>query len=108
MFSLLLERCNLLEARGDPRVVLQPNNQLQEDLCNLLAPVEVWCDWLLGNNNTWYSLVSAALLSWPFRNQAAGGQHPGEWHPGGVPQLKGILPKVVPFFNNTHVNCYFL
>ena len=50
MFSLLLERCNLLEARGDPRVVLQPNNQLQEDLCNLLAPVKVRCNWLLGNN----------------------------------------------------------
>jgi len=40
-------------------VVLQPTNQLQEDLCNLLAPVKVWCDWLLGNNDTWYPLVSA-------------------------------------------------
>ena len=47
MFSLLLERCNLLEARGDPRGVLQPNNQLQEDLCNLLPPVKVWCDGLI-------------------------------------------------------------
>jgi len=59
MFGLLLERCNLLVARGDPSVVLQPSNQLQEDLCNLLAPVKVWCDWLLGNNDTWYPLVSA-------------------------------------------------
>merc|ERR1719154_298617 len=63
MFGLLLERCNLLVARGDPSVVLQPSNQLQEDLrqdlCNLLAPVKVWCDWLLGNNDTWYPLVAA-------------------------------------------------
>jgi len=59
MFGLLLERCNLLVARGDPSVVLQPSNQLQEDLCNLLAPVKVWCDWLVGNNDTWFPLVSA-------------------------------------------------
>ena len=74
MFSLLLERCNLLVARGDPAVVLQPASQLQEDLCNLLAPikvdqlcttavlhccVQVWCDWLLGNNDTWFPLVSS-------------------------------------------------
>jgi len=61
MFGLLLERCNLLVARGDPGVVLQAANESQEDqdLCNLLAPVKVWCDWLLGNNDTWYPLVSA-------------------------------------------------
>ena len=43
MFGLLLERCNLLVARGDPSVVLQPSIELQEDqdLCNLLAPVKV-------------------------------------------------------------------
>jgi hypothetical protein len=35
-------------------VVLHPTNQLQEDLCNLLATAKVWCDWLLGNNVTWY------------------------------------------------------
>jgi hypothetical protein len=31
----------LLVARGDPSVVLQPTNQLQEYLCNHLAPVKV-------------------------------------------------------------------
>ena len=40
-------------------MVLQPNSQLEEDLCNLLAPIKVWCDWLLGNNDTWYPLVSS-------------------------------------------------
>ena len=54
LFGLLLERCNLLVARGDPSVVLHHTNQLQEDLCNLLATAKVWCDWLLGNNVTWY------------------------------------------------------
>ena len=41
MFGRLLERFNLLVARGDPSVVLQPSNHLQEDFCNLLASVEV-------------------------------------------------------------------
>ena len=53
MFGLLLERCNLMVARCDHSVVLQPTNQLQEDLWNLLAPVKVWCDWLLRNYDTW-------------------------------------------------------
>ena len=59
MFGILLERCNLLVARGHPDMVLQPSSQLEEDLCNLLAPIKVWCDWLLGNNDTWYPLVSS-------------------------------------------------
>ena len=59
MFGILLERCNLLVARGLPDMVLQPSSQLEEDLCNLLAPIKVWCDWLLGNNDTWYPLVSS-------------------------------------------------
>jgi len=50
MFGLLLERYNLAVARGDRSMVLQPTNQLQEDLCNLLAPVKVCCDWLLEND----------------------------------------------------------
>lgn len=59
MFGLLLERCNLLVARGEKDtsiqnseedykfypgeagVVLEPTCQLEEDLCNLLAPVKV-------------------------------------------------------------------
>ena len=59
MFGILLERCNLLVARGQADMVLQPSSQLEEDLCNLLAPIKVWCDWLLGNNDTWYPLVSS-------------------------------------------------
>ena len=41
MLGLLLERCNLLIARGEADVVLEPASQLEEDLCNLLAPVKV-------------------------------------------------------------------
>ena len=59
MFGLLLERCNLLVARGEAGVVLEPGCQLEEDLCNLLAPVKVMCDWLLGNSDTWQPLVSS-------------------------------------------------
>ena len=62
MFGLLLERCNLLVARGQSEqtfpssqdnftlcpgeagVVLEPRCQLEEDLCNLLAPVKVMTD----------------------------------------------------------------
>jgi hypothetical protein len=28
-----------------------------EDLPSLLSAVKVWCDWLLGNNDTWYPVV---------------------------------------------------
>jgi len=61
MFGLLLERCNLLVAGAEPHleVLLEPSTQLQEDLGNLLAPVKVWCDWLLGNNDTWYPVSSS-------------------------------------------------
>ena len=42
MFGLLLERCNLLVARTETAgVLLEPTCQLEEDLCNLLAPVKV-------------------------------------------------------------------
>ena len=27
--------------------------------CTILCTVQVWCDWLLGNNDTWYPLVSS-------------------------------------------------
>ena len=27
--------------------------------CTILRTVQVWCDWLLGNNDTWYPLVSS-------------------------------------------------
>ena len=28
-----------------------------EDLPSLLSAVKVWCDWMLGNNDTWYPVV---------------------------------------------------
>ena len=61
MFGLLLERCNLLVAAQPDRLssLLAPATQLQEDLGNLLVPVKVWCDWLLGNNDTWYPVTSS-------------------------------------------------
>jgi len=59
MFSVLLERCNILIAAGDPKDIIEPQSQRQEELTPLLAAVKVWCDWLIGNNDTWYPVVSA-------------------------------------------------
>lgn len=59
MFSILLERCNLLVAAGSPEDILEPHTTRQEELTPLLAAVKVWCDWLIGNNDTWYPVVTA-------------------------------------------------
>ena len=59
MFSILLERCNLIVAAGTPEDILDPHSLRQEELTPLLAAVKVWCDWLIGNNDTWYPVVSA-------------------------------------------------
>ena len=59
MFSILLERCNLLVAAGTPEDILDPHSPRQEDLTPLLAAIKVWCDWLIGNNDTWFPVVSA-------------------------------------------------
>ena len=64
MSSLLLERCNLLEARGDPSVVLQPNNQLQEDLCNLLAPCQGPVQQELREDETIGSSFESTIVLW--------------------------------------------
>lgn len=54
IFSVLVERCNsLLEGF---RPTFDPTSQCifpDEDLPTLLSAVKVWCDWLLGNNDTW-------------------------------------------------------
>jgi len=63
MFSILVERCNLLVAAGDPAEILVPDSPHQEELTPLLAAVKVWCDWLIGNNDTWYPVVSAEPFS---------------------------------------------
>merc|ERR1719167_1193448 len=59
MFSLLFERCNLIVAAGTPADILRIESPYQEELTPLLAAVKVWCDWLIGNNDTWYPVVSA-------------------------------------------------
>jgi protein SMG6 len=63
MFSILVERCNILVAAGDPAEILMPDSLHQEELTPLLAAVKVWCDWLIGNNDTWYPVVSAEPFS---------------------------------------------
>ena len=63
MFSILVERCNLLVAAGDPSEILVPESLHQEELTPLLAAIKVWCDWLIGNNDTWYPVVSAEPFS---------------------------------------------
>ena len=62
MFGVLLERCNLLMETFRLPDFSNPNNIPQtvfseEDLPTLLAAVKVWCDWLLGNNDTWFPIV---------------------------------------------------
>ena len=57
MFGILVECCNNLLLSFIP-----PNNESQtifndDDLPNLLSAVKVWCDWLLGNNDTWYPVI---------------------------------------------------
>jgi len=60
MFAVLVERCNMLiAAMESPEAMLSTQFHRQEDLIPLLAAVKVWCDWLIGNNDTWYPVVSA-------------------------------------------------
>eukprot|EP00088_Acartia_fossae_P052586 TRINITY_DN5945_c0_g1_i2.p1 TRINITY_DN5945_c0_g1~~TRINITY_DN5945_c0_g1_i2.p1 ORF type:complete len:1186 (-),score=351.14 TRINITY_DN5945_c0_g1_i2:275-3715(-) len=59
MFAILLERCNLLIASTDPMELMDARGARQEDLIPLLAAVKVWCDWLMGNNDSWCPVVSA-------------------------------------------------
>ncbi len=55
IFCILVERCNnLLE---DFKPSFDSTSQAifhDEDLPTLLSAVKVWCDWLLGNYDTWY------------------------------------------------------
>ena len=62
MFGVLLERCNVLMETFRLPDFSMPNSIPQtvfseEDLPTLLAAVKVSCDWLLGNNDTWYPIV---------------------------------------------------
>ena len=59
MFGILVERCNVLLANFRPEI--DSGSQCifpDEDLPSLLSAVKVWCDWMLGNNDTWYPIVS--------------------------------------------------
>ena len=63
MFGVLLQRCNFLMETFRLPDFSTPSNLPQtvfseEDLPTLLAAVKVWCDWLLGNNDTWFPIVS--------------------------------------------------
>ncbi len=54
IFSILVERCNLLLDGFRP--AFDHTSQCifpEEDLPTLLSSVKVWCDWLLGNYDTW-------------------------------------------------------
>lgn len=59
MFAVMLERCNLLIAALDPFELLESRDIRQEDLSHLLSAIKVWCDWLMGNNDSWCPVVSA-------------------------------------------------
>lgn len=58
MFSILVERCNEL-LQGFRPSLDSSSKQIFEDegLPSLLSAVKVWCDWLLGNNETWYPII---------------------------------------------------
>lgn len=58
MFGILVERCNDLMLSFIPST--EANNQSifhDDDLPNLLSAVKVWCDWLMGNNDTWFPVL---------------------------------------------------
>lgn len=58
MFGVLLERCNVLLQSFVPSVMSTSQSIFpEEDLPTLLSAVKVWCDWLLGNNDTWDPIV---------------------------------------------------
>jgi len=61
-FGVLVERCNALLTGFRP--VVDTTSQCifeeEEDLPTLLAAVKVWCDWLVGNNETWSAAANAA------------------------------------------------
>ena len=61
LFGILTARCNdLMKNRADDLVAVDLTSSsvfADDDLSNLLPPVKVWCDWLLGNNDTWDPVV---------------------------------------------------
>ena len=60
----------------------------EEDLPTLLAAVKVWCDWLLGNNDTWFPIVSQE----PFNELAKLATH--------LEKLKIAMKEIIKHFIN--------
>lgn len=93
MFGVLLERCNhLMESFRMPDFA-NSNNIPQtvfseEDLPTLLAAVKVWCDWLLGNNDTWFPIVANE----PFNELAKLATH--------LEKLKHAMKDIIKHFIN--------
>ncbi|XP_059096811.1 telomerase-binding protein EST1A-like isoform X1 [Tigriopus californicus] len=96
MFGILVERSNnLLEGF---RPSLNETSQCifpDDDLPNLLSAIKVWCDWLLGNNDTWYPIVADE----PFTHLAALATH--------LEKLKPVLkPILLTFLEETQFHIH--
>ena len=91
MFGILVERCNDLMLSFIP--ALESTNSSSQsifhddDLPNLLSAVKVWCDWLLGNNDTWYPV----LCDEPFNELAKLATHLEKLKPLIAPILQQCL-----------------
>ena len=96
MFGVLLQRCNFLMETFRLPDFSTPSNLPQtvfseEDLPTLLAAVKVWCDWLLGNNDTWFPIVSHE----PFTELAKLATH--------LEKLKNAMKDIIKHFINQDV-----
>lgn len=90
MFGILVERCNTLMLSFIPTVELTSQSQTifhDDDLPNLLSAVKVWCDWLLGNNDTWYPVICDE----PFNELAKLATHLEKLNPTIAPILKQCI-----------------
>ena len=93
MFGVLLERCNSLMKSFRLPAFSNLDNMPQtvfseEDLTTLMAAVKVWCDWLLGNSDTWFPIVCVE----PFHELARLATH--------LEKLKSSLKDVTKHFIN--------
>lgn len=87
MFGILVARSNSLLEGFQPS--LNESSQCifpDDDLPNLLSAIKVWCDWLLGNNDTWYPIVADE----PFTHLATLATH--------LEKLKPVLKPILSTF----------
>ena len=89
MFGILVERCNDLMLSFIPNLESSSQSSIfhDDDLPNLLSAVKVWCDWLLGNNDTWYPV----LCDEPFNELAKLATHLEKLKPMITPILQQCL-----------------